>query len=47
MEDFPDPDAPTRKTNSPREISRLTASKAGWAAAEYLFETASKRIMAF
>jgi hypothetical protein len=43
--DFPEPDAPTRKTNSPLRTSRLTLLSAGRVFPEYNLDTESKRIM--
>ncbi len=44
--DLPEPLAPTRKTNSPLSISRLTLLSAGRGLLVYSLETESKRIMA-
>ena len=42
--DFPEPDSPTRKTNSPFSTSTLTSSSAGRLVAPYCLETFSNRI---
>jgi hypothetical protein len=44
--DFPEPEAPTRKTNSPRFTSKSTALRAGFVVPAYFLVTWSKRIMA-
>ena len=43
--DFPEPEAPTTKTNSPFSITSETSSSA-WIACSYSFETPSKTIIA-
>lgn len=43
--DLPEPDAPTRKTNSPRSTSRLMPFSAGRVVPEYCLDTCSNRIM--
>src|SRR5690606_38499366 len=45
-DDFPEPDAPTRKTNSPLRISRVTLLSAGRVLPAYDFDTASNLIIA-
>ena len=44
--DLPEPEAPTRNTNSPLRISRLTPLSAGRAVPRYTLVTSSKRIIA-
>ena len=43
--DLPEPDLPTRNTNSSRSTSSETWSSAGWAPGVYTMVTSSKRIM--
>ena len=43
--DFPEPDFPTKNTNSSRSISRETSSSAGAAPRAYTLVTFSKRII--
>ena len=45
QEDFPEPDAPTRKTNSPRCTSKSTSLSAGLLVPRYFLVTCSNRIM--